>query len=131
LPSHLLPVQQGWPGPPQVAQTEDEVEVPEQTRPLPVQVVVYELLEVAGVVVQQVAPAVVPHSAQMPDTHLVLEVVHSVPVETLVLVLVEQHDLPGPPQAPALQVPSVQVPGIGIQLLPLATQTLLTQQPLL
>ncbi len=82
---------------------------------------------------QQVIPAAVPQTAQLPDVHLVLGAVHSVPVDTLVLVLVEQHGLPGPPQlvVPTLQVPLVQVPGTGRQLDPLATHTLFTQQPLL
>lgn len=54
------------------------------------------------------------------------------PVEVLVLVEVPvvQQGLPGPPQLPALQLPLLQVPGIGAQLLPFATQTLDTQQPL-
>lgn len=83
---------------------------------------------------QQVIPAAVPQTAQLPDEHLVLGAVHSVPVDTLVLVLVEQQGLPGPPQlvvVPTLQVPLLQVPGTGRQLLPLATHTLFTQQPLL
>jgi hypothetical protein len=62
---------------------------------------------------------------------LVFVAVHSVPVETLVLVLVPvgQQGLPGPPHAPVLQDPPLQVPGIGMQLLPLATQRFWTQQP--
>jgi len=72
-----------------------------------------------------------PHRAQTPDEHLVLGEVHSVPVEVLVLVLVPvgQQVLPGPPQLPSLHEPLTQVPGIGMQLAPLATQMLATQQP--
>jgi hypothetical protein len=40
-----------------------------------------------------------------------------------------QQGLPGPPQAPVLQLPLAQVPGRGTQLLPLATQIFTTQQP--
>ena len=65
-----------------------------------------------------------PHNAHTPDEHLVPGDVHAVPVDTLVLVLVLQHGLPGPPHAPALQLPLVQVPGRGKQLLPLATHRL-------
>lgn len=90
-----------------------------------------ELLLVNGVVVQQVAPAAFPHKAHTPDEHLVLGEVHKVPVEVLVLVPVVQQGLPGPPQLPELQLPFAQVPGIGVQLLPLATHRLETQQPLL
>jgi len=61
----------------------------------------------------------------------VLGDVQRVPVETLVLVAVPvvQQGLPGPPQLPLLQLPLLQVPGIGMQLLPFATQMLETQQP--
>jgi hypothetical protein len=49
LPLHLLPGQQGCPAPPQVEQTEDD-EVPPQTKPPAVQMVVDELLVELGVV---------------------------------------------------------------------------------
>jgi hypothetical protein len=45
----LLSGQHVWPGPPHVAQTEDD-DVPEHTNPLAVQMVVVEPLGVAGVV---------------------------------------------------------------------------------
>jgi hypothetical protein len=70
----VLPGQQGCPAEPQAEHTEDE-EVPPQTKPLAVQVVVVEPLMVAGVVLQQVAPAVFPHRAQTPEEHLVFAAV--------------------------------------------------------
>jgi hypothetical protein len=49
LPLHLLPGQQGCPGPPQVEHNEDD-DVPPQTKPPTVQMVVVELLVELGVV---------------------------------------------------------------------------------
>jgi hypothetical protein len=79
-----------------------------------------------------VTPAAFPHRAHTPLEQRVLGDVQRVPVAVLVPVAVpvEQHALPGPPQLPALQLPLLQVPGIGMQLLPFATQTLEMQQPL-
>ena len=79
---------------------------------------------------QQASPAFAPHKAQTPLEHFVPGAVHAVPVETLVLVLVLQQGLPGPPQAPVLQLPLLHVPCNGKQLAPLATQTFEAQQPL-
>jgi hypothetical protein len=79
---------------------------------------------------QQASPAFAPHKAQTPLEHFVPDAVHAVPVETLVLVLVLQQGLPGPPQAPELQLPLLHVPGNGKQLAPLATQIFEAQQPL-
>jgi hypothetical protein len=81
-------------------------------------------------VTQQESPAFAPHKAQTPLEHFVPGAVHAVPVETLVLVLVLQQGLPGPPHAPVLQLPLLQVPCNGRQLAPLATQMFEAQQPL-
>ena len=71
-----------------------------------------------------------PHRAQTPLAHLVPGEVQAVPVDVLVLVPVLQQGLPGPPQAPALQLPLLQVPARGKQLAPSATQRFEAQQPL-
>ena len=126
MPEHLLPEQHGPPAWPQVEHTYDEVL---HTSPSPRQTYEYELLLV-DVVVQQASPALFPQDAHTPLEHLVPDAVQSVPVETLVLVLVEQQGLPGPPHEPELQLPSLQVPCSGRQLAPLATQTLEAQHPL-
>jgi hypothetical protein len=71
----MLPGQQGCPADPQAEHTEVE-DVPPQTKPLAVQVVVVELLLIPlGVVLQQVAPAVFPHRAHTPEEHLVFAAV--------------------------------------------------------
>jgi hypothetical protein len=118
--------------PPHDEQT-DVDEVPLQTRPPAVQMVVAELLLLLGVVRQQVTPAELPQRAHtLPDDEQrVLGEVQRVPVETLVLVAVPvgQQARPGPPQRPSLQLPLLQFPGIGMQLLPFATQMLEAQQP--
>jgi hypothetical protein len=80
---------------------------------------------------QQESPGFAPHNAQTPLEHFVPGAVQAVPVETLVLVLVLQQGLPGPPQAPELQLPLLQVPCNGKQAAPLATQRFEAQQPLL
>jgi hypothetical protein len=79
---------------------------------------------------QQASPGFAPHNAQTPLEHFVPDAVHAVPVETLVLVLVLQQGLPGPPHAPELQLPLLQVPCSGKQLPPLATQMFEAQHPL-
>jgi hypothetical protein len=71
----LLPAQHWLPGVPQVAQTPLDVDVLLHTKALPRQMLVALLLDEAGVVVQQVSPALFPHRAQSPDTHLVPAVV--------------------------------------------------------
>lgn len=103
------------------------------TSPLPVQTYEVELLvAVDGVVVQHGSPGLAPHRAHVPPEHFVLGAVQAVPVETLVLVLVLQQGLPGPPQLPVVpQLPLLQVPGSGVQAAPLVTQTFRAQQPLL
>lgn len=90
----------------------------------------YEVVPVEELdVVQQASPAFFPQSAQTPDEHFVPPDVHVVPVDTLVLVLVLQQGMPGPPHVPELQVPLLQVPAAGMQLAPFAMQTFDTQQP--
>ena len=123
----MLPGQQGLPGWPQVEHTAlDDVLL--HTSPLPRHTVVELVLEVP-VVLQQVSPALLPHRAQIPETHFVPDAVHNDPVPVLVPEV--QQGLPGPPHAPALQVPALQVPGTGKQELPLATHMPEMQQPLL
>jgi hypothetical protein len=84
----LLPAQQGRPATPQIAQMLSEVRLL-QDRPLPAQTEcpIPPLLLICSSG-QQGSPAAVPHVVQTLDEQSALGVVHTLPIEGLVLVLV-------------------------------------------
>lgn len=104
VPVHAPPAQQGWPAPPQSAQS-----------PAPVQVVPAWVQEFP---LQHMFPAV-PHVAQVPPAQVV-------PVSVQLLPL--QQALPVVPQV-VLQAPAVQVPAMPGHMSPALVQSVFTQQP--